>query len=126
MLCLLSYSPNTLLLSPSRSRPPGLGGQVVKLDHAAHVVGHFLQPDARLGASNPDAAHQRADRVVCLRAEQVLDPRADLRPALVALLLTLAERAVAMTLAVDAALQAAVFQLAFDLGRPVRAVRPDV
>ena len=38
-----------------------------------YVVGEVLKPDARLGANNPDTAHQRPARVLVLRAEDMLD-----------------------------------------------------
>ena len=110
---------------------PGLcrgasGGQSVQLDHPAHVADEVPKSDPGPGAHDADAAQQRAAHVVALRAEHVLDPGADLRTRPVTLLLAFGERAVAMGLAVDPALQAPRRQLVLDLGRPAGAVRPDV
>jgi len=94
------------------------------LHQAAHVVGEVLQPDPRPRPYQPDAAHQRPAHIVALGPEHVLDPRPHSRTGLVAPLLPLAQRPVAMTLAVDPALQAPRLQLRLDLRRAIGAVRP--
>ena len=99
--CLVSCAPGTLLLSPLRSRRAAGGSQPIQLNHAAHVVGQVLQPDACLGAGDPDAAHQRAAQVVGLATEHTSPPGADLRSlALAAVSLPPDQRAVASRLAV--------------------------
>ena len=55
---LFNCSPDARLLSSSRSRRPAGGGEVVEVDHAAHVVGKVLQAYPRLGAGDADADGQ--------------------------------------------------------------------
>ena len=96
------------------------------MDRPAHVAGQVLQADLCLGARDADAAHQGATPIIRLRTKHMLDAGANFRPRLVPLLLALAERPVAMRLAVDPAAQAPLGELLLRFRRAVGAVGPEV
>ena len=82
-----------------------------QLAEAAHVVGKVLQPDLGFGPHQTDGAHQGAAHVVCLRAEDMLnpDPHGGFGP--VAALGLCSQRLAALALAVDVAFQVPSAQL---------------
>ncbi len=91
----------------------------------AHVVGEVFHPDLGLRAHDADHAHQRADHVVGLRTEDMLDPGTYRRLGPVAGLALFGQRLAPLALAVDVALQPACAEPGFHLLGPIGRICPD-
>ena len=94
--------------------------------HSVNVVGQVAQADLCTGSGYADRAQQQIPRSLSLHTENVLDPRTDPGPGLVALLFSGRQWTIAAPLALDVFAKTVLRKPLQPIRRSIGRIRPDV